>query len=150
MQIKMLREGDGKNWLCKFPFNDFRHVVPIDELEFQLFFLVYFQSRRKNPKKRGAKDENLDNLKQELDIDTHKVSLEELYRRFQTNLETVSISLKFYFSRRAEQIRVARSCITQRRLSHLLSNITHLAWKKCLFRATRYCKLRCCYQKANM
>lgn len=52
---------------------------------------VYFcscqQSRRKNPKRRG---ENLDDLKQELDIDFHKISPEELYQRFQTHPENVS------------------------------------------------------------
>lgn len=52
--------------------------------------LSFFQSRRKNPKKGAKKGDDLDDLKQELDIDHHKVPIEELYRRFQTNLETVS------------------------------------------------------------
>ncbi|KAF4516744.1 hypothetical protein B566_EDAN008435 [Ephemera danica] len=47
------------------------------------------KSRRKNPKKGGrAKGDDLDDLKQELDIDHHKVPIEELYRRFETNPET--------------------------------------------------------------
>ena len=40
------------------------------------------------PKK---KTENLDDLKQELDIDFHKVTVEELYQRFQTHPENVSM-----------------------------------------------------------
>lgn len=36
------------------------------------------------------KKDNLDDLKQELDIDFHKVSPEELYQRFQTHPENVS------------------------------------------------------------
>ncbi|KAK2579052.1 hypothetical protein KPH14_002843 [Odynerus spinipes] len=42
------------------------------------------KSRRKNPKRKG---ENLDDLKQELDIDFHKITPEELYQRFQTHPE---------------------------------------------------------------
>jgi hypothetical protein len=37
------------------------------------------------------KKDNLDDLKQELDIDYHKISSEELYQRFQTHPENVSI-----------------------------------------------------------
>lgn len=52
------------------------------------------QTRRKPPaKKRKAGD--LDDLKQELDIDFHKVTPEELYQRFQTHPENVS----FFFLR---------------------------------------------------
>jgi hypothetical protein len=36
------------------------------------------------------KKDNLDDLKQELDIDYHKISCEELYQRFQTHPENVS------------------------------------------------------------
>jgi hypothetical protein len=36
------------------------------------------------------KEQNLDNLKQELDIDDHKIPQEELCRRLHTNTETVS------------------------------------------------------------
>jgi len=36
------------------------------------------------------KKENLDDLKQELDIDFHKITPEELYQRFQTHPENVS------------------------------------------------------------
>uniref|UniRef100_V5GXE9 Sodium/potassium-transporting ATPase subunit alpha n=1 Tax=Anoplophora glabripennis TaxID=217634 RepID=V5GXE9_ANOGL len=43
------------------------------------------KSRRKVKKARKADD--LDELKQELDIDYHKISLEELYQRFQTHPE---------------------------------------------------------------
>jgi hypothetical protein len=43
---------------------------------------------KKNKKKR--KSQNLDDLKQELDIDYHKTSAEELCFKFGTHLETVS------------------------------------------------------------
>ncbi|KAK9886676.1 hypothetical protein WA026_017596 [Henosepilachna vigintioctopunctata] len=46
------------------------------------------ESRRKGKKQRKADD--LDDLKQELDIDYHKISPEELYQRFQTHPENVS------------------------------------------------------------
>jgi hypothetical protein len=36
------------------------------------------------------KKDNLDDLKQELDIDFHKITCEELYQRFQTHPENVS------------------------------------------------------------
>ncbi|XP_033166189.1 sodium/potassium-transporting ATPase subunit alpha isoform X2 [Drosophila mauritiana] len=45
-----------------------------------------YKSRRKMPAKVNKK-ENLDDLKQELDIDFHKISPEELYQRFQTHPE---------------------------------------------------------------
>ncbi|KOX77068.1 Sodium/potassium-transporting ATPase subunit alpha [Melipona quadrifasciata] len=45
-----------------------------------------YKSRRKNPKR---KTDNLDDLKQELDIDFHKITPEELYQRFQTHPENV-------------------------------------------------------------
>lgn len=38
---------------------------------------------------KAAKKENLDDLKQELDIDYHKITAEELYQRFQTHPENV-------------------------------------------------------------
>lgn len=37
----------------------------------------------------GAKKENIDDLKQELDIDYHKITSDELYQRFQTHPENV-------------------------------------------------------------
>lgn len=37
----------------------------------------------------AAKKENLDDLKQELDIDYHKITSDELYQRFQTHPENV-------------------------------------------------------------
>lgn len=40
--------------------------------------------------KAAAKKENLDDLKQELDIDYHKITSEELFQRFQTHPENVS------------------------------------------------------------
>lgn len=43
------------------------------------------------PPKAAPKKENLDDLKQELDIDFHKITPEELYQRFQTHPENVSI-----------------------------------------------------------
>lgn len=52
------------------------------------FYICAQQTRRKPPaKKRKAGD--LDDLKQELDIDYHKVTPEELYQRFQTHPENV-------------------------------------------------------------
>lgn len=42
-------------------------------------------------KKTKKGKENLDDLKQELDIDYHKITQEELYQRFQTHPENVSI-----------------------------------------------------------
>ena len=42
------------------------------------------------------KKDNLDDLKQELDIDFHKVSPEELYQRFQTHPENVSTTSRQY------------------------------------------------------
>ena len=41
--------------------------------------------------KAAAKKENLDDLKQELDIDFHKITPEELYQRFQTHPENVRV-----------------------------------------------------------
>ena len=54
-----------------------------------ILFSLYFQSRKK-----AKKGDNLDDLKQELDIDFHKISLEQLYQRFSTNPDTVSITVK--------------------------------------------------------
>ncbi|XP_073994046.1 sodium/potassium-transporting ATPase subunit alpha isoform X2 [Rhodnius prolixus] len=45
------------------------------------------KSRRKPPVKKQRKGD-LDDLKQELDIDHHKISVEELYQRFSTHPET--------------------------------------------------------------
>lgn len=50
------------------------------------------QSRRKVTKK-TRKADDLDDLKQELDIDYHKITPEELYQRFQTHPENVSFIL---------------------------------------------------------
>jgi hypothetical protein len=50
-----------------------------------ILFSLYFQSRKK-----AKKGDNLDDLKQELDIDYHKITLEELFQRFSTNPDTVS------------------------------------------------------------
>lgn len=52
------------------------------------------QSRRvmAKPTPKKAKGDNLDDLKQELDIDFHKISPEELYQRFQTHPENVSVA----------------------------------------------------------
>ncbi|XP_065207091.1 sodium/potassium-transporting ATPase subunit alpha isoform X1 [Planococcus citri] len=47
------------------------------------------KSRRKNAvTKKQKKVDNLDDLKQELDIDYHKISVEELYQRFGTHPDT--------------------------------------------------------------
>jgi len=43
------------------------------------------QTRKEKSK---AKDQKLDNLKQELDLDDHKIPIEELYRRLQSNPDT--------------------------------------------------------------
>lgn len=52
-------------------------------------FSLYLQSRKK-----AKKGDNLDDLKQELDIDYHKISVEELYQRFSTNPDTVSMTVQ--------------------------------------------------------
>jgi hypothetical protein len=52
-----------------------------------ILFSLYFQSRKK-----AKKGDNLDDLKQELDIDYHKISLEQLFQRFSTNPDTVSMA----------------------------------------------------------
>ena len=49
---------------------------------------LFEQMARKEGGKKGAKD--MDNLKQELEIDDHKIPIEELYQRLGTNPETVS------------------------------------------------------------
>jgi len=54
-----------------------------------ILFSLYFQSRKK-----AKKGDNLDDLKQELDIDFHKISLEQLYQRFSTNPDTVSMTVQ--------------------------------------------------------
>ena len=46
------------------------------------------QNKAKNKRKSG----NLDDLKQELDIDYHKISVDEIFFRFHCHAETVSIS----------------------------------------------------------
>jgi sodium/potassium-transporting ATPase subunit alpha len=43
---------------------------------------------RDKSRKKAKKGDNLDDLKQELDIDFHKISLEQLYQRFSTNPDT--------------------------------------------------------------
>lgn len=55
---------------------------------FQFFDFIF--QRRKPQTKQQKKEGNLDDLKQELDIDHHKISIQELYQRFSTNGETVS------------------------------------------------------------
>lgn len=62
------------------------HIYLYDYLN--LFVCLFFQSRRKPPVKKQRKGD-LDDLKQELDIDHHKISVEELYQRFGTHPETV-------------------------------------------------------------
>jgi len=44
--------------------------------------------RDKSRNKKAKKGDNLDDLKQELDIDFHKISLEQLFQRFSTNPDT--------------------------------------------------------------
>jgi hypothetical protein len=64
---------------------------------FCLFFVDYpLQYRRKDaaPGKKGAPKKagkDMNELKQELDIDDHKIPIEELYQRLGTNPETVKI-----------------------------------------------------------
>ena len=50
-----------------------------------LFFLILFLLFQPKEKKK-----DMDALKQELDIDDHKVPIAELYRRSNTNPDTVS------------------------------------------------------------
>lgn len=69
-------------------FFDVSKSLDFDSNKHCLFFLFFTkQSRRKNPKRRT---DNLEDLKQELDIDFHKITPEELYQRFQTHPENVS------------------------------------------------------------
>lgn len=80
------------NWFLYLDIPDFVRSMKIDRsistLTIRLFFLIFAkQSRRKNPKRRT---DNLEDLKQELDIDFHKITPEELYQRFQTHPENVS------------------------------------------------------------
>lgn len=56
--------------------NRFDYVLP--------FFHVAPENNQKDEKK-----EKFDNLKQELDIDFHKITKEELYLRFKTDPENV-------------------------------------------------------------
>lgn len=46
----------------------------------------------KTKTKKGEKD--MDSLKQELELDEHKVPIEELFQRLSVNPDTVSISYK--------------------------------------------------------
>lgn len=53
-----------------------------------------FQTRRKAPSSISTKyshAENLDDLKQDPNLDYHKISLDELYQRFGTHPGTVSL-----------------------------------------------------------
>lgn len=45
----------------------------------------------------GKNKENLDDLKQELDIDFHKITPEELYQRFQTHPDNVNLFFSIRF-----------------------------------------------------
>ncbi|OAD60366.1 Sodium/potassium-transporting ATPase subunit alpha [Eufriesea mexicana] len=65
-----------RSWLVNHCYRDFWLTC--------IFHFSKNQSRRKNPKRRG---DNLEDLKQELDIDFHKITPEELYQRFQTHPE---------------------------------------------------------------
>lgn len=47
---------------------------------------------KKKKSKKQKKKENLDELKQELEMDEHKVPIEELYERLGTNPDTVCIN----------------------------------------------------------
>ncbi|OXU26342.1 hypothetical protein TSAR_006877 [Trichomalopsis sarcophagae] len=94
-------------------------------LEFAHISIKYKDmSRRKNPKKKGG---NLDDLKQELVIDFHKISPEELYQRFQTHPENVSYraSLASPLSRRRG---------TNDRISLCLQGLSHAKAKENLER----------------
>lgn len=46
----------------------------------------------------GKNKENLDDLKQELDIDFHKITPEELYQRFQTHPDNVNYIFSLLFN----------------------------------------------------
>lgn len=53
------------------------------------------QSKKKNVKvkKKVDKEKNMDNLKQELELDEHKVPIEELFQRLSVNPDTVRLLL---------------------------------------------------------
>lgn len=57
-----------------------------------------------------AKKENLDDLKQELDIDYHKITPEELYQRFQTHPENVSTIFNVDFITLNLKVSIVFSC----------------------------------------
>lgn len=55
-----------------------------------------FQSKKKPQKAKGKKgDKDLNDLKQELELDEHKVPIEELFQRLTVNPDTVCL-LKFF------------------------------------------------------
>ncbi len=69
-------------------------ILACPHIFINFFFFNFLQSRRKNAvNKKQRKTDNLDDLKQELDIDYHKISVEELYQRFGTHPDTVRIIL---------------------------------------------------------
>lgn len=52
-------------------------------------FSFCFRISQSKKTKKQKKVDNLDDLKQELDIDYHKIAVEELYQRFGTHPDTV-------------------------------------------------------------
>lgn len=68
--------------------------------------------------KKPRKADDLDELKQELDIDYHKITPEELYQRFQTHPENVSINR--HYSDSKYNINKSRSIIHVENMNFLL------------------------------
>ena len=60
------------------------------EMTIELLHFVFEQMSRKDGGKKPGKDMN--ELKQELDIDDHKIPIEQLYQRLGTNPETVNVT----------------------------------------------------------
>ena len=58
-----------------------------------LIFFSFVQSKKKNVKgkRKGEKEKDMDNLKQELELDEHKVPIEELFQRLSVNPDTVRL-----------------------------------------------------------
>lgn len=77
-----------------FDFQDFKRFSSCI-----LTFPFLFQSKKKPQKAKGKKgDKDLNDLKQELELDEHKVPIEELFQRLTVNPDTVGLPEFFVVS----------------------------------------------------
>lgn len=88
-------KNEVKSTAKKYIVNTYNSLF-IDTIYYQIIIFLCLiihtlQSKKSAAEKSRKKGENLRNLKQELDIDFHTITLHELYQRFQTNPDTVSI-----------------------------------------------------------